>query len=102
MHNPFKGTEMDEGLFWNETDRIIARNIVNRKVDWFGREWPEDALQIGDSSDQGAVFIQLGADDSKVYFYHWEMEELLVVGEQFKISDSLPLFYEEWLKQDQY
>ena len=102
LHNPFKGTEMDESFFWNNTDQIIARNLVNRKIDWFGRPWPENGFQIGDSCDQGAVFLELSNTNTAVYFYHWEMEDDLKIDSKFKISDRIADFFEKWSLQEQY
>ena len=100
--NPLKGTDLDEDLFWTDVDRIVARNLINQKTDWFGRLWPNGAFQIGDSCDQGAVFIDLRASDSCVYFYHWEMNEDFEMDDRFKVSSSIPNFVEEWQKQQKY
>jgi hypothetical protein len=102
LDNPFRGTKCDEDIFWTDPDRVIAQNLLNRKRGYYGVPWPARFLQIGNSGDGGAVFIDLEAADSSVYFVHWEVHETLDDQASLKVADSITEFVVFWQKQRDY
>lgn len=102
LNNPFRGTNCDDDIFWTDPDRVIARNLLRRKQGYYGTPWPVRYHQIGNSGDGGAVFIDLYAADSSVYFVHWEVHETLDDMASLKVANSITEFVVFWQNQNEF
>lgn len=75
IENPFSDCDHDKCQLMCHKDHIIRYNVKQRREGYYGREWPENLLYIGNDGGGGAYFVDTEEKEDAVYWYDWEQGE---------------------------
>ncbi len=53
-------------------DFLIKKNVEVRRGGYYGRDWPENLLWLGDDWGAGAYYVDTRAAGPAIYYYDWE------------------------------
>ena len=72
IENPFRDLATQHRALVCDRDRIIHGNVELRREGFYGRDWPERLLWVGDDWGGGAYFVDVAESSPAVYWYDWE------------------------------
>ena len=72
LQNPFRNFPHPTRCLVCNRDRLIHENIVLRRQGYYGREWPDQMLWIGDDWSGGAYFVDASENSPGIFWYDWE------------------------------
>jgi len=72
IDNPFRNFPEQTRCLVCNRDRLISENVELRREGYYGRNWPENLLWIGDDWAGGAYFVDVTEKSAAVYWYDWE------------------------------
>jgi SMI1 / KNR4 family (SUKH-1) len=82
LEDPFKGEAQE---FYGEADEILKQTKWNRDEGFFGLEWPDNYLVVGDDGAGNQYFIDLNRPESPVFFVD---HEYAAVDNKWEITEE--------------
>lgn len=79
-YDPFSGVPGVSVQFSTHRDHIISENVRLRRDGYYGSDWPDELLWIGDDGGGGAFYADCRQEEDLVYYVDWEVGDGSPVG----------------------
>lgn len=78
--DPFSDVAGVSIQFSTHRDYIISENVRLRRDGYYGSDWPDPLLWIGDDGGGGAFYVDCRLAEDLVYYVNWEEGDASPVG----------------------